>query len=158
VSGTLDEHALLKIVQRQHRERHAVTATVVHPLREPPANPDPPALAAHGTRSHVMASWRAPDGSRHHDTLATPLSTPRTGQRFTLWTDAHGAVVARPLDPAAVTTHAILAGLGAAIVLAALVEGVRRLVMWRIVRRRYACWDREWQQAGPDWGRTGTGC
>ncbi|MCZ9341509.1 hypothetical protein NGM37_27480, partial [Streptomyces sp. TRM76130] len=60
-------------------------------------------------------------------------------------------------DAATAATHAVLAGTGAALATAALAEGARRLVVWRMVRRRYARWDREWDRAGPDWGRTGTG-
>jgi hypothetical protein len=55
------------------------------------------------------------------------------------------------------TTHAVLAGFGVTLLTAALAEGARRLVVWYLVRRRYACWDRAWERVGPDWGRTGTG-
>ncbi|MDR3083818.1 MAG: hypothetical protein LBV60_23365, partial [Streptomyces sp.] len=76
---------------------------------------------------------------------------------FTVWTDDHGRIVDRPLDGATATTHAVLAGVGAATVIVGLVEGCRRLIVWRMVRRRYARWDQAWDKAGPDWGRTGTG-
>ncbi|BFO19345.1 hypothetical protein SHKM778_57330 [Streptomyces sp. KM77-8] len=68
-----------------------------------------------------------------------------------------GAPGRPPLDAATATTHAVLAGVGAALVTAALVEGWRRLIVRSMVRRRYARWDRAWDKAGPDWGRTGTG-
>ena len=45
----------------------------------------------------------------------------------------------------------------AALLAAGLIEGVRRLVVWRMVRLRYDRWDQAWDKAGPDWGRTGTG-
>jgi hypothetical protein len=44
-----------------------------------------------------------------------------------------------------------------ALLAAGLVECGRRLVLWRMVRRRYARLDRAWEQAGPDWGLTGAG-
>jgi hypothetical protein len=74
-----------------------------------------------------------------------------------VWTDERGRLVARPLDSASAATHAVLAGLGAALLTAAAVEGGRRLALRRMVRRRYARWDQAWERAGPDWGRTGTG-
>jgi hypothetical protein len=157
VTGTLNEHALLKAIQRQHQERHRVMAIVVRTIRLPPADSDPETVAARDARSRVVARWQAPDGSRHHGSVTTGLRTPQPRQRFTIWTDTHGTVVARPLDPVSAATRAVLAGMGAAGVLAASLDGVRRLVMWRIVRRRYVRWDQAWEKAGPDWGRTGTG-
>lgn len=51
----------------------------------------------------------------------------------------------------------MLAGCGAGMLTALLVEGIRRLIVWRLDRRRDALWDQAWDRAGPDWGRTGTG-
>ena len=79
------------------------------------------------------------------------------GDHFEIWTDRHGQMVARPLDSTTATTHAVLAGFGAAMLTAGAIEGARRLIVWRMVRRRYARWDQAWDRAGPDWGRTGTG-
>jgi hypothetical protein len=157
LTGTLSENALLKSVHQQQRERHEVTATVIRTVRQSPPDPDPETVAARDARSHVIAGWRAPDGTRRHGTVTTGLQSPRAGEKFTIWTDAHGTVVARPLDRVSATTHAVLAGIGASAVVAASLDGARRLVMWRIVRRRYARWDRAWEKTGPDWGRTGTG-
>jgi hypothetical protein len=61
------------------------------------------------------------------------------------------------LDSATATTHAVLAGFGAGLMSAGLIEGGRRLIVWRMVRRRYARWDRAWDKAGPDWGKADTG-
>lgn len=74
-----------------------------------------------------------------------------------MWTDLHGRTAARPLDSATATTHAVLAKTGAALLTAGVIEGARRFALWRMIRRRYARWDRAWDRAGPDWGRTGTG-
>ncbi|GHH72397.1 hypothetical protein GCM10018793_09320 [Streptomyces sulfonofaciens] len=157
VTGTLSEQALLRSVQQQHRERHATTATVVRTVRRPPLDTDPETVSARDAHSRVIASWRAPDGRPHTGGVVADLKSPRVGDRFPVWTDRHGRLMARPLDPIAASTHAALAGCGAAAAFAALVEAGRRLVLWRIVRRRYARWDRAWEKAGPDWGRTGTG-
>jgi hypothetical protein len=157
VAGTLSEQALLRTVHQQHRERHEVTATIERIVRQPPPDPDPETVSARNAHSDVIAVWRAPDGTRHHGTVAAGLQTLHQGDKFPIWTDRHGTVVARPLDTVSAGTHAVLAGIGAAAVLAAFLDGVRRLIMWRIVRRRYTVLDRAWQKAGPDWGRTGAG-
>jgi hypothetical protein len=81
----------------------------------------------------------------------------RVGDTFTLWTDRAGRIVNRPLDAATVQVHAALAGFGAALASAGLIECVRRLVVWRLMRRRFERLDRAWAKAGPDWGRMGAG-
>ncbi|SCD63445.1 hypothetical protein GA0115245_11113 [Streptomyces sp. di188] len=59
------------------------------------------------------------------------------------------------MEPAAATAHAVLVGAGAALPAAGLFEGGRRLVLRRMLRGRYARWDRERGRAGPDRGRAG---
>jgi hypothetical protein len=157
VAGAAAEDALQQSARDQHQARHEVTATVVKKLERPPLDPDPEASSAQNPHSRVLADWTAPDGSAHHGKVIASLKSPHRGDHFTLWTDQHGAIVGRPLDSATATTHAVLAGFGAGLMTAWLFEGGRRLIVWRMVRRRYARWDQAWDKAGPDWGRTGTG-
>lgn len=74
-----------------------------------------------------------------------------------IWTDAAGHPVPPPMPPSTARTHAVLGGIGTFLLAAACVEAGRRLVVGRMARRRYARLDREWAEAGPDWGRAGTG-
>ncbi|MEU6251104.1 hypothetical protein [Streptomyces sp. NPDC047043] len=155
--GGLAQDALQQSVRDQHATRHLVTATVVRKLDRSPLDTDPETSSSRDLRSRVVADWTAPDGTGHHGTALAGLKSPHHGDHFKIWTDAHGDIVAQPLDPATATTHAVLAGFGAAMLTAGAVEGGRRLILWRMVRRRYARWDQAWDRAGPDWGRTGTG-
>ncbi|MFE7853599.1 hypothetical protein [Streptomyces sp. NPDC057403] len=155
--GRVAQNSLQQSVRDQRAARHAVTATVVRKLDRSPLDTDPETSSARDLRSRVLADWTAPDGTAHHDVTLAALKSPHRGDHFTIWTDGHGRPVARPLDPATATTHAVLAGFGAALLTAGAVEGTRRLVLWRMVLRRYARWDQAWDRAGPDWGRTGTG-
>lgn len=155
--GAAAQDSLQRSVREQHHTRHLVTATVVRDLGEAPVETDPDAPTARRVRSRVVADWTAPDGSRRHGRVFADLKSPRPGDHFGLWTDPHGRITTRPLDSPTATTHAVLAGVGAALVAAALVEGGRRLAVWRMVRRRYARWDQAWDRAGPDWGKAGTG-
>ncbi|WP_037854605.1 hypothetical protein [Streptomyces sp. NRRL S-340] len=155
--GTATQDALQQSVREQRHARHPVPATVVRRLTASAPVADPEIATGRDVRSRVVADWTGPDGVHRHGPVTTDLDSPHPGDRFTLWTDAHGRTVPRPLDTTTATTHAVLAGLGTALVAAALTEGIRRLVLWRLVRRRYARWDQAWDRAGPDWGRTGTG-
>ncbi|WP_037676223.1 hypothetical protein [Streptomyces griseus] len=158
VIGSVAEDALQQSVKDQRQSRHLVRATVVRELDRSPLEADPESSTGREARTQVLADWTAPDGTAHHATAMADLKTPHTGDHFTIWTDAHGTLVARPLDSATATTHAVLAGVGAALLTAGIVESGRRLIVWRMVRRRYTRWDQAWDRAGPDWGRTGHGC
>ncbi|MDX3582265.1 hypothetical protein OG920_04180 [Streptomyces europaeiscabiei] len=157
VAGTTAQGALQQSVRDQQQARHRVTATVVKKVDGSPLDPDPETATTRDRQSRVVADWTGPDGTDHHGTVMANLKTPQPGDHFTLWTDGRGRIVGRPLDTTTATTHAVLAGFGATALAAGLVEGARRLIVWRMVRRRYAHWDQAWDKAGPDWGRTGTG-
>ncbi|MEV3973301.1 hypothetical protein AB0K68_35065 [Streptomyces sp. NPDC050698] len=155
--GETAQDALQRSVRAQHEARHPVTATVVRKLDRSPLDADPETSSGRDLRNRVLADWTAPDGTSHQGPVLASLKDPRQGDRFRIWTDRHGRMVARPLDSATASTHAVLAGFGAALGTGGLIEGGRRLVVWRMVRRRHARWDQAWDKAGPDWGRTGTG-
>ncbi|QKV91403.1 hypothetical protein HUT19_06300 [Streptomyces sp. NA02950] len=152
VAGSVAHDALVKAAREQRAQRYLVPATVVKVLPHPPVDSDPETSSARDAHRRVVARWTGPDGSRHRGPLGThPGADP--GERFHLWTDAHGRPRGRPLDTATAATHAVLAGIGAAAVTVGLVDGTRRLVVWRLMRRRYAEWDTAWARAGQDWGR-----
>ncbi|MGW2645906.1 Rv1733c family protein [Streptomyces sp. NPDC001393] len=156
--GTAAQDSLQRSVREQRHTRHLVTATVVRDLVEAPLETDPDTTAARESRNRVLAAWTAPDGTLQHGPALANLKSPRPGDHFGLWTDPHGRITTRPLDSPTATTHAVLAGIGAALLITGLVEGGRRLAVWRMVRSRYARWDQAWDRAGPDWGKAGTGC
>ncbi|MFJ9562183.1 hypothetical protein ACIRQQ_19295 [Streptomyces fuscichromogenes] len=155
--GAAAQSALQRSVRQQRHDRHVVVATVVRRLGGALVEPDPDATSAHDNRSRVLADWTAPDGTRQHGPVLTTLESPHRGDHFDVWTDRHGLITTRPLDAATATTHAVLAGFGAALLTVGLVESGRRMIVWRMVRRRYARWDQAWDRAGPDWGKAGTG-
>ncbi|WP_405504645.1 hypothetical protein [Streptomyces purpurascens] len=155
--GGAAQDTLQQSVRTQHEARYPVTATVVRKLDRSPLDADPETSTGRDLRNRVLADWTAPDGTAHQGPVLAGLKDPQQGDEFRIWTDRHGRMVARPLDSATASTHAVLGGIGAALAAGGLVEGGRRLIVWRMVRRRYARWDQAWDKAGPDWGRTGTG-
>lgn len=163
VAGLRVDSTLQQAAQEQRQERHLVPAVVLRPAPESAttaaasatADTSTPRTAPH--RTQIVASWTAPDGSSHEGTVPAAEEPPRPGERFRIWTDAGGRVVGQPLDPSAAVFHAGMAGLAAAICVATLVETVRRLVVRRLMHRRYIRLDRAWAAAGPDWGRAGAG-
>ncbi|MCX5379875.1 hypothetical protein [Streptomyces sp. NBC_00091] len=154
VDGTLQRAA-----REQRHERYLVPAVVVRPEPGAPAGAaaDPSAQRQTPERSRIVAAWTAPDGSSHEGTVPAAQEPPRPGDRFRIWTDIRGRLVGQPLDPSAASFHAGTAGLAAALTAAALAETLRRLVVRRLMHRRYIRLDRAWAAAGPDWGRAGAG-
>ncbi|MFB7256798.1 Rv1733c family protein [Streptomyces nojiriensis] len=160
VDGTLQQAA-----HQQRQERHLVPAVVLRPALESAAaagasasaSADASAQRTAPHRTQIVATWTAPDGSSHQGTVPAAEEPPHPGERFRIWTDARGRLVGQPLDPSAAVFHAGMAGLAAAICVATLVETVRRLVVRRLMHRRYIRLDRAWAAAGPDWGRAGAG-
>ncbi|MCP3754316.1 hypothetical protein ACFRJ1_00550 [Streptomyces sp. NPDC056773] len=154
VDGTLQRAA-----REQRQERHLVPAVVVRPTPEAllGAATEPAAQRQAPQRTQIVASWTAPDGSNHQGTVPAAEEPPHPGDRFRIWTDTHGRLVGQPLDPSSASFHAGVAGLAAALGIAVLVETLRRLVVRRLMHRRYIRLDRAWAAAGPDWGRADAG-
>lgn len=155
--GAATDRALQRTATREQRERHATTAVVVRQTRERNALGDAEGVGAREGRIRVVANWTAYDGTPHTGTVSAPRRSAPAGSTFRMWTDERGMRTSRPLDSTTAHAHAVFAGMGAAVAVAGLVEGIRRLVVWRLVRRRYARLDRAWAGYGPDWGRTGAG-
>ncbi|MFF8960706.1 hypothetical protein [Streptomyces sp. NPDC014894] len=157
-AGNATEDSLRQAARQQRMHRHPVVATVLRPAPPPrsPASEAEPPPARERPRT-VWARWTSVDGVGRTGRIAAPPRDARAGDELTVWTDRAGRVVARPMEPAAVRVHAVLAGTGFAFASAGLVEAVRRLVLWRLSQRRFARLDRAWAAAGPDWGRTGAG-
>ncbi|MFD3973466.1 hypothetical protein [Streptomyces cyaneofuscatus] len=153
--GALADASLQQEIRAQHEERRPVTAVVVGPVPgERRFTGDP---GAGSGRTSVVAAWRAPDGTPRTGEVTTASGSREPGAPVRVWTDASGLPVPAPMDAGTARTHAVLGGIGVFLLAAGCVEAGRRLIVGRLVRQRYALWDREWAEAGPDWGRAGTG-
>lgn len=156
--GSFTDDALQKSVRAQRAQRHATTAVV---LRRAPKAPhfatDPEVSSERSSQTLVVARWKAPDGTDRSGTVTTLSRRAGPGAEVEIWTDLDGHPVPRPMDAPAAHTHAALAGFGVMLLAVALIEGCRRLIVSRMMRGRYTRIDQDWAEAGPDWGRTGTG-
>ncbi|WP_212765072.1 hypothetical protein [Streptomyces sp. I05A-00742] len=150
-------HAVLRQTAREQRShRHLVSAVALHAQPVKGVTGDREGAAGRDGYHRILARWTCPDGSSR--TGLVPLrGVGVPGRRFPLWTDDRGRIAGRPMDDATAAVHASLAGAGAAAGAAGAVQGLRRLVLWRITRRRYERWDRAWERAGQTWGRADAG-
>ncbi|GGQ48802.1 Rv1733c family protein [Couchioplanes azureus] len=129
---------------RQHR------VPVVAVLVEDAAGPDGGAGPGAGTVP-VRARWTGPDGAARSGMISAPAGT-RAGSPVPIWLDDHGRTVPKPARRSPVADAMLAAVLAGGAVVAGL-GGVRRIVVWRLDRRRLRSWEAQWQVVGPQWSR-----
>ncbi|MEV5974109.1 hypothetical protein [Streptomyces sp. NPDC051921] len=156
-AGVSANTSLQRSVRMQQQERVPTVARVVRTADEAVGERTAELAGEQRLRPAVVADWTAPDGSRRTGTVTTAREHAHPGDMFPLYTDRSGRAVTPPMAAGTARAHALIAGLTVALLTGFLVETARRLVVHRLMQRRYARLDRAWAQAGPDWGRTGTG-
>ncbi|MER6013282.1 Rv1733c family protein [Streptomyces bluensis] len=151
--GTTAAESADHTFEGQRAERHAVAATVVENARS--------AVDTKGAASRRVADddlawvtvrWRATGGVEHTGRTQVAPDT-RTGTRVTVWTDQHGVLTARPLDPGEARVEAALLGTMAAAFSGGAVWACAYGVRERLEQRRMAQWDEEWRRMDTRWGR-----
>ncbi|MER7900942.1 hypothetical protein ABTX62_33975 [Streptomyces sp. NPDC096046] len=101
----------------------------------------------------AAARWTAADGSGHSGRLRVPAGS-AAGTPVTVWTDAEGRQVTRPVSASQARVRAFLMGGVAGGCAAAVPLFGGRALCGRLERRRLDQWDVEWSRFGPMWGRT----
>ncbi|MDX6332272.1 MAG: hypothetical protein QOI83_4655 [Streptomycetaceae bacterium] len=155
-TGAAVTGALQRTVRAQRTERAYVPAVVLKAGPREVTGTDPESGTLREEGRAATARWTGPDGKQHSGTVRIAVDQAK-GDRIYVWTDPHGDATTPPLDAATATAHAAMAGLGTALL--ALVLGTigRQTLMWQLLRRRLAEWEREWAAAGQDWGRADAG-
>lgn len=103
--------------------------------------PPPPAL--------TPARWTNRDGTIGTGMILAGVKQ-RSGTTVRIWVDDHGTVVTRPAQRN-VTLNAIMVALLAMGGVTAGLWGARRIVIWRLNRRRLRAWQDDWRVVGPRW-------
>lgn len=94
--------------------------------------------------------WTDTDGSVHTG-LAKIFPGAPAGSRVTVWTDRTGRIVSPPPSGAGATLQVVLTGALVTSLAGGTVWAGGWLIRERLLRRRLAEWDREWQRIGPEW-------
>jgi hypothetical protein len=103
----------------------------------------------------VQARWLA-NGVEHVGSVDLACDT-KAGDQLDVWVDASGDQVAAPTPISRAGVDAMVAGAGAWLMAVAGIAGLSAFVRWRLTRRRYGGWDREWAALLSDnGGRTGS--
>jgi len=103
----------------------------------------------------AVASWLGRDGRLAQGTVTVGAGA-RAGDHLTVWLDAGGTVVDRPMTTQTAAGLLAAGTAGAWLVLGLTIAGVGRAIRWLFDRRRSRSWAQEWASFGA--GRpTGTG-
>jgi hypothetical protein len=97
--------------------------------------------------------WRY--GGRNHSGVVGTSKTMRTGEQQSVWVTSAGEMTTPPPSSTDAAVEAILAALGAWLVVIGLGAGGLTVLRHRLNHIRYACWDREFDDLADDGGRTG---
>ncbi|MGC9668353.1 hypothetical protein ACNTMW_17575 [Planosporangium sp. 12N6] len=144
--------------QTERAHRYRTQATLLADAGSGPASDASPAprgpapsragTSATGVRTPVR--WAGVDGSAHRGSVLVDERA-RAGEWVPVWTDARGTLVDPPQQRAQTCVNAaaaaVLAGVGAGLVAAALRLGVHRA----LDARRMARWGEAWWQFEPRW-------
>ncbi|WP_155056074.1 Rv1733c family protein [Streptomyces blattellae] len=143
--GLVTAHAADEVFDRQREERHAARGVLVADVPAPAVWADP----ASG-RALAKIRWTTPDGRTQ--TGKTLVSTgQKAGAEVVVWLDSHGDLVPEPPGATAAAVEAGILGTAGALGLAGAAFGAGALARWRLDRRRYDRWGREWDLVGPQW-------
>ncbi|WP_431952714.1 Rv1733c family protein [Actinacidiphila sp. bgisy167] len=156
-AGLAVDRSLQHTVRVEQANRTQVGAVVIQAGPREAADPDPESGRVREAHRDAVVRWTAPDGHVHTAQVRVDAARDK-GDRVTMWTDKSGVVpMPAPLDAHSAATHAMLAGIGTFFATCVLGVMGRQLLMWQLMRRRLAEWEREWAAAGQSWGRAGAG-
>lgn len=150
VAGLVTADAGVRSFDRLRAERHEVSAVLTRDAKD---SVSPVAVDDH----HVWADvrWRGRDGSVHLG-QARASANAHAGDRVTIWTDDHGALVSAPPQHGEAQVEAAILGTLAAGAAGGVVWAAGRVVRGRLMQGRMRAWDDEWARADLRWGgRTG---
>lgn len=127
----------------QTAQRHAVTAQVIGPARQP----------FHFTVQTLRVSWRDGQGiAREADYQATASEV---GTTTTIWVDRFDRVVPPPHKHAQTIADTVMTAIGVVLAILSVVMSAYVLLRRRLDRSRYRLWDAGWAWANITWGQRG---
>ncbi len=140
-AGLAAQHDHARAARVQAATRHPVTARLTEDV-----------AAGLDTRTvPAVVEWTA-DGTTRKATVEVD-SGQNAGAEVRIWLDRGGAVVHEPATAGQAAATAWTAALVTATALPLLSALAWKGTLYLLDRRRYACWDAEWQRVEPRWTR-----
>ncbi|MFF7643848.1 hypothetical protein [Streptomyces canus] len=150
--GALAAHATGESLASLRAERHTVRAVLLESTTRA-------VLAGAGVstdgRVGAEVRWRASDGTSRTGRAQVDAGQ-KAGTRVLVWTDTDGKLTKEPPTATGAAVEAVVVGAGAAFAFGGVTFAAGRALRWRLDRRHYDQWGREWALVGPQWRRRTT--
>ncbi len=130
-----------------------VAAAAQRPVTAHLLHTAPPAVGPADTSSYLVhepAWWADSAGVKHVATVLVTAGT-KAGAVLHEWTDGAGGLTSVRIDPGQLSSGAVLAAVGTAVLLAGVVVVAMLLIRRQVDRRRLAGWEDGWSAIGPEW-------
>ncbi|MEU5095643.1 hypothetical protein [Streptomyces sp. NPDC020996] len=145
VAGLVTAGAAGDVLAQQRAERHSTRAVL---LADTPGDSSAGVTAE---RVPARVRWTTADGATRTGRTLVDAGQ-KAGSRVVVWLDARDALTTRPPGPTEARLEAGLLGGAAGLAVAGAVFGAGALARWRLDRRRFEEWGKEWDLVGPTWG------
>ena len=132
---------------RRQQQAYSTTAELLAPTEFEHLSADGTPL---GGTSSVQARWSGANGLDQTGEIqaATGLTT---GTKVQIWLDRSGVVTTAPVSSTTAAVQAIIVATVCWVGLGVLLAAIFWIVRGRLNRARFADWESEWRQIGPQW-------
>lgn len=146
-AGVVAASAVDTASQQQTHQWHTVSAVVTN---DPPPRFGVDSSGGASSRTYTTVRWTAPNGTVRTGETAVNQGA-KAGDRTTAWLDRHGSLVRNPGTPESSLAGSIAVGTVAASGTALVFLGAEKAGTRLLNHRRYAQWEKEWEEADPQW-------
>ena len=134
-------------IDRPQQHAYSTTAELLAPTESQQ-------LAADGTplggTSSVRARWSGTNGLEETGEIQAPAGL-TSGTKVQIWLDQSGVVTSAPVSTTTAAVQAVIVATVCWVGLGCLLAGIFWIVRVRLNRARFANWESEWRQIGPQW-------
>ncbi|MBV2357641.1 hypothetical protein KUM39_25305 [Streptomyces sp. J2-1] len=152
IAGVVAAQATDSAFAARRAQVHAVSALLTDDVAKTP----PGGSGYDDGRVWAAVRWTEADGTVHTGQARILPGSP-AGSRLTVWTDGTRRVVSPPPSGTGATLQVVLTGALVVPPAGATVWAVGWLIRVRLIRRRLAEWEEEWEQVGPEWRKRSGG-
>ncbi|MFE9451790.1 hypothetical protein [Streptomyces sp. NPDC006739] len=152
LAGVVAAQATDSAFAARRAQVHAVSAVLTDDAAKTPSG------GSGYDNGRVWAAVRWTDAVGNvHTGQAKVLPGSHVGSRLTVWADRTGGIVSPPPSGTGATLQVVLTGALVAPLAGATVWAGGWLIRTRLLRRRLAEWEEEWEQVGPEWRKRSGG-
>lgn len=149
ITGVAAANGMHDSLEQANHDRHHATAVLVH---DAPSDARAHSDGLSPTQVRGDVRWHTADGGTRTAKVVVATGA-RAGSTLPVWLDGADRLTDPPLDALQTAVQTDIMGGGAAFGFCLVALASHRVVRAGLDRGRYARWQREWAQVGPQWSR-----